>query len=108
MDGNDDPKDGSDLCLPPSMFNSIRNKSASCNTIFLGSSLYAVGESAHVEAEIVHILLPKSVAVSRCARMEWYLNHLNKTISVPKDFKMVNIQGILFCQTCYQILSICS
>ncbi|KAF5284426.1 hypothetical protein FQR65_LT13560 [Abscondita terminalis] len=41
-----------------------------------------------LEAETVYILLPNNVPVSRAARLQWLLNHLNTVISVPTHFNL--------------------
>ncbi|KAK5639276.1 hypothetical protein RI129_011768 [Pyrocoelia pectoralis] len=53
---------------------------------------YALEEEKSVplfsEAETVYILLPKDVPVSRAARFQWLLDHLNTVISVQTRLKL--------------------
>ncbi|KAF5294731.1 hypothetical protein FQA39_LY00215 [Lamprigera yunnana] len=47
---------------------------------------YALEDEKHLpflEADTVYVLLPKNVRVSRAARFQWLLDHLNTIISVP-------------------------
>lgn len=43
-----------------------------------------------VEARTIYILLPKNVPVSRCSRLQWLLQHLNTTVTVPAILKTVS------------------
>lgn len=46
-----------------------------------------------LEAEHLFLLMKKDYRISRNARAEWYFNHLNHTIQIPKADKVENFKG---------------
>lgn len=54
--------------------------------------LYAEEENQQMvlEAKTVYLLLPKNIPVSRAARLQWLLNHLNSVITMPTTQKWNN------------------
>lgn len=50
-----------------------------------------------LEAKTVYLLLPKNVPVSRAARLQWLLNHLNSVITIPIMQKSVSCRRHVKC-----------
>uniref|UniRef100_A0A0N7ZXW0 Protein SZT2 n=1 Tax=Daphnia magna TaxID=35525 RepID=A0A0N7ZXW0_9CRUS len=50
-------------------------------------------ETMELEAEHLFLLMKKDYRISRNARAEWYFNHLNHTVQIPKADKVENFKG---------------
>lgn len=91
--------------LSPVLGKETARTSLSANTLFSGDFIDAYPEefayneeyrqTPVVEAKTVYILLPKNVPVSRCSRLQWLLEHLNTTFTVPAILKTVSFHSPL-------------
>jgi hypothetical protein len=50
-------------------------------------------ETMELQAEHLFLLMKKDYRISRNARAEWYFNHLNHTVQIPKADKVENLKG---------------
>jgi hypothetical protein len=52
-------------------------------------------EPMDLEAEQIYLLMKKEYRISRNTRAQWYFNHLNQVVSIPKADKMEHFKGEL-------------
>lgn len=52
-------------------------------------------ETMELQAEHLFLLMKKDYRISRNARAEWYFNHLNHTVQIPKADKVEHFKGEL-------------
>ena len=50
-------------------------------------------ETMELQAEHLFLLMKKDYRISRNARAEWYFNHLNHTVQIPKADKVEHFKG---------------
>ncbi len=52
-------------------------------------------EPMELEAEHIFLLMKKEYRISRNTRAQWYLNHLNQVVSIPKADTIQHFNGEL-------------